>query len=73
MKYAVDRVEGNVIILENLKTGKIKEVSVKELNFKVKDRDILVYNNNEYKKDDKEKEKRLKELKEKFDRVKRNK
>ena len=70
MKYAVDRVEGNIAVLEDLKTGKIKEVSFKSIGFKVKEKDILIYKNNKYIKSDKEKEERLKLIQEKFNKVK---
>ena len=70
MKYAVDRIEDNIVILQELKTGKIIEVNKNTIKFKVKDRDILIYKDNKYIKDNKEKEKRLKELQTKFNKVK---
>ena len=73
MKYAVDKVEGNIIVLQDLKTSKIIEVNKDKIKFKVKDRDILIYKDNKYIKDDKEKEQRLKFLQEKFNKVKKSK
>ena len=70
MKYAVDRIEGNIIILENINTKEIKEINKKSISFKVNDGDILVLKNNKYYKDDKLKEERLKIIKEKLDKLK---
>ena len=70
MKYAVDRIESDFIILQDLKTGEIKEIKKSKINFKIKDRDVLIYKNGKFYKDEKEKEKRLKSLEEKFARVK---
>ena len=70
MKYSVDRVEENIIILQDLKTKEIKEINKKELKLKVNDGDILIYKDNKYYKDEKSKEDRLKDLKEKLNRVK---
>ena len=67
MKYSVDRIENNIIILQNLDTKEIKEI--KKLNFKVKEGDILVYKDNKFIKDDKEKDNRLKILEEKLKKV----
>lgn len=67
MKYSVDRIENNIIILENLDTKEIKEI--KKLSFKIKEGDILVYKDNKFIKDDKEKDNRLKLLEEKLKRV----
>ena len=70
MKYAVDRIEGNIIVLENINTKEIKEINKKSISFKVNDGDILVLKNNKYYKDDKSKEERLKIIKEKLDKLK---
>lgn len=70
MKYAVDRVEGKIIVLENLDTKEIKEIDIKGLNFKVNDGDILLYKNKKYYKDDALKQERLKIIQEKLNKVK---
>ena len=70
MKYAVDRVEKNIVVLQHLKTKEIKEINKKELDFKVNDSDILIYKDDKYYKDEKSKEDRLNALKEKLNRVK---
>ena len=66
MKYSVDRIENNIIVLQNLDTKEIKEV---KLSFKVKEGDILIYKDNKYIKDDNLKNDRLKMLEEKLKRV----
>ena len=72
MKYAVDRIENDIVILQDIETGKIIEVNKRKIKCKVNDRDILIYKDNKYIKDDNEKEKRLKALQEKFNKVKKN-
>ena len=68
-KYVVDRIEGNFAVLENLETKEIKLVELLLLPV-VKEKDILVYQDNLYMIDDKERRKRLKIIKEKLDKLK---
>ena len=68
-KYAVDRIEGKFAVLENIKTREIKLVELLLLPV-VKEKDILVYKDNLYMKDDKERRKRLKLIEEKLKRLK---
>ena len=70
MKYSVDRIEDNIIILQDLDTKEIKEVLKKDIGIRVKDGDILVYKDNKYKKDNKLKEDRLKLIQEKLNKLK---
>ncbi len=70
MKYSVDRIEDNIIILQELDTKEIKEVLKKDIGIRVKDGDILVYKDNKYKKDNKLKEDRLKLIQEKLNKLK---
>ena len=70
MKYSVDRIEGNIVILQDLDTKEIKEVLKKDIGIRVKDGDILVYKDNKYMKDNKLKEDRLKLIQEKLNRLK---
>ncbi len=70
MKYAIDKIENNIIVLENLNTKEITNINKNLLSFKVKEGDILVYQNNKYYLDNNEKEKRIKIIKEKFLKVK---
>ena len=70
MKYVVDRIENNIIILENLKDKSILEISKDKINFLIKDGDVLYYDNNKFKLDLETKKKRIELIKEKFNKVK---
>ena len=70
MKYSVDRIEDNIIILQDLDTKEIKEVLKKDIGIRVKDGDILVYKDNKYMKDNRLKEDRVKLIQEKMNRLK---
>ncbi len=68
-KYAVDRIENGFAVLENIKTRESKLVELLLLPV-VKEKDILVYKDNLYMKDDKERRKRVKLIEEKLKRLK---
>jgi hypothetical protein len=68
-KYAVDRIEGKFAILENIDTREIKLVELLLLPV-IKEKDILVYQDNLYMKDDKERRKRLRIIEEKLNKLK---
>lgn len=70
MKYVVDRIENNIIILENLKDKSILEISKDKINFLIKDGDVLYYDNNKFRLDLETKKKRIELIKEKFNKVK---
>lgn len=70
MKYVVDRIENNIIILENLKDKSILEIPKDKINFLVKDGDVLYYDNNKFRLDLETKKKRIELIKEKFNKVK---
>ena len=70
-KYAVDHIEGGFAILENIDTKEIKMVDLLLLPV-VKEKDVLVYIDNFYQIDDKERRKRLRIIKEKLDKLKEN-
>ena len=70
MKYSVDRIEEDIVILQDLDTKEIKEVLKKDIGIKVSDGDILVFKNNKYQKDKKLKEDRIKLIQEKMNRLK---
>ncbi len=67
MKFAVDRIEDDIVVLENLDDEKITYLNKKELKFEVSEGDILILNGNTYVKSGTEKEKRLLEIKRKMD------
>ena len=70
MKYSVDEIIDEVIKLEDLETRDIIYLDKKDLDFDIKENDILVFKNNRYYKDDNLKEKRIDMLKEKLERLK---
>lgn len=70
MKFAVDRIEGSIAILENLETKEKKSEDLINLPI-VKEKDILIFEDNLYRKDDKEREERIKKIREKLERLKR--
>ena len=70
MKYAVDRIEGSIVVLENLEDTTIVKININDIDFKVKEKDILINTNNKYIKDDNEKENRIKIIQDKLNRVK---
>ena len=72
MKYAVDRVEENIAVCQNLDTNEIIEIDLKILPKRIKDGTILIYEDNKYKIDKKEEEKRRLAILEKFNRLKKN-
>lgn len=68
-KYAVDRIEGKFAVLERIDTKEIKLVELLLLPV-VKEKDILIYKDNYYMKDDKERRRRLKLIEEKLKKLK---
>ena len=72
MKYAVDRIENNSAVCQNLETNEMFEIDLNLLPKKIKDGTILIYENNEYKIDEIAEEKRRQAILEKFNRLKKN-
>jgi len=71
MKYAIDRIENEkIVVLENLETREITNISIDNLPVEVKEGSILKYVDNQYFLDDDEKEARLKRIQEKLDKLK---
>ena len=70
MKYSVDEIIDEIIKLEDLETRDIVYLDKKDLDFDIRENDILVFKNNKYYKDDNLKEKRIDMLKEKLERLK---
>ena len=68
-KYAVDRIEGNFAVLENIKTREIKLVELLLLPV-VKEKDVIIYKDGFYQVDEKERKKRLKMIEEKLKKMK---
>lgn len=70
MKFAVDRIENNIAILENLKTKKKKEISIQLLPSDIKEGMIIIKNNNKYYIDKDEEIKRRKRIISMFNKLK---
>ena len=66
--YSVDRIEENIVVLQNIETGDILNT---QLNFNVSDGDILTFKDKQFVKDDHAQEAREKLILEKFNKVKR--
>ena len=66
MKWAVDRIIDNVVILENIETLEKKEVDISLLPSSIKDGTILIFKDNTYIEDISEEEKRRREIYKKF-------
>ena len=70
MKYAIDRIENNIAVLENIETGEKKEINIIILPNNIKEGNILILENNKYKIDLTEEKLRRKRIEEKFNRLK---
>lgn len=73
MKYCVDRIEGEIAILENLDTKELIEISLNELPKNTKENSILKLVDNLYELDIVEESKRRENIQSKFDRLKKKK
>lgn len=69
MKYAVDRIEENIVILENIETEEILEID-KSLFDEVNEKDIFTYNNGIFRKDLVEQKNREEIIREKMKKLK---
>lgn len=67
MKYAVDKVEDDIVLLENIINGEKKEIKKECFSFPVEETDIVIEKDGVYLKDDKEKEDRIKVIKAKME------
>ena len=67
MKYAVDKVEEDIVLLENIINGEKKEIKKEFFSFPLKETDIILFENGIYKKDNKEKNERIKMIKAKME------
>lgn len=70
MKYSVDRIEGNIAVLEELDTGNIIEVPTLKLPHFIEDGTVVRYENDEYVVDKSEEEIRRNRIQEKLERLK---
>ncbi len=70
MKFAVDRIEEGIVVLENIKTGEIREIKKDELPKEVHEGSILSFKNGSYTLDEKTEEVRRESLRERMERLK---
>ena len=73
MKYVVDKIEGNITIIESLDTKEKKEVFLEVLPSNIKEGTILTYENEVYKKDEVLEQQRRTSIQSKFDRLRKRK
>lgn len=62
MKWSVDKIENNIVLLENILTGEKKEVDILLLPSSIHEGSIIIYDNNTYFMDLSEEEKRRQEI-----------
>lgn len=70
MKYAVDRIEENIVVLENIDTKDKLEANLNELDFEIKDGDIIIFDGKKYINSKTEYKSRIDIIREKMKRVK---
>lgn len=69
MKYSVDEIIDDVIKLEDLNSKELVYLKKEDLDFEVKENDILVLKDRKYQKDENAKDERTKYLQEKLERL----
>ena len=72
MKYSIDRIIDNIVILENIETGSKLEITKQNLPFSIHEGLIIIYKDGLYIKDETEEEKRRRIIEEKFKRLRNN-
>ena len=72
MKYAVDRIIEDIVVLENIKAGEILEVNVKKLPKDIHEGSILVKDNDNFIVDLDTENERRESLRERLERLKGN-
>lgn len=70
MKYSVDRIENDKIIVQNLETLQMEEIAKEKIPFSIQEGDIIKLENNTYQLDEEEKEIRKKRIQEKLNKLK---
>ncbi len=70
MKYAVDKIENNIALLEDINTKEKKEINISLLPTSIKEGSILLFKDNQYYKEESEEELRRKRIMEKFNKLK---
>ena len=70
-KYCVDRIEENIVVLENISTGEIIEMDKTSFDFDIDEGNILVCNDGVFSLDKECEESRRSSLRERLNRLKR--
>lgn len=70
MKFVVDRIEEDIVVLENIKNNEIKEEAIKILPVNIKEGSVLLYDNNLYVLDIEEEKIRKERIQNKLERLK---
>lgn len=65
-ELVVDRLEGNIAICEDRKTGEIKQIEKSELPENIKEGSVLIFENGKYQLDNKKQEEISKRIEEKM-------
>jgi len=70
MRYAVDKIIDNIVLLENIETQEKFEIDISLLPPNIHDGNIILFENNEYKLDTKYEIERRKLIEEKLNKIK---
>lgn len=70
MKYAVDRIENNIVVLENIDTCEIIEIDINNLPENIHEGSIIVNDNNKYIIDEITEEEKRQSLRNRLDKLK---
>lgn len=69
IKFAVDRIEEDIVVLENIENNKIINVKKECLPKEIKELDVVIYDGKNYVLDDTERINRIKRIKEKMEKL----
>ena len=72
MKYSVDRIEGDIVVLDNIETTEVIQVNKNDLGFEIREGNILTLVNGKFVLDMAEEVRRKNLLRERMDRLRRN-
>ena len=70
MKYSIDKIEKEIVIIENIDTGEKKEVNINLLPIDIKEGTIIIFDNDSYVVDKKEQKARMDNIMSRFQRLK---
>lgn len=70
MKFAIDRIEEDIAVCENLETKELIEINIKYLPNNIKDGAIIVLKEDKYELDSIEEKRRRNRIRERFNRLK---